>query len=67
MGFVEKHNATAVGLLAVSLMLALHAVPWKTLRATTAPRTPREPRHAGGHTNGLTCPALRIDWFAIVP
>ncbi len=34
-------NATAVGLLAVSLMLALHVVPWKDITRYNSARTPR--------------------------
>lgn len=47
-------NATAVGLLAVSLMLALHVVPWKRHYALQQ-RTEHhgEPRYAGGHGQWL--------------
>ncbi len=46
-------NATAVGLLAVSLMLALHVVPWKDITRYNSAGTPGEPRYAGGHGQWL--------------
>ena len=59
----EVINATAVGLLAVSLMLALHVVPWKDVLAITAHGTRWSTWRLVVMANGLTRSGF-IDWFA---
>ncbi len=60
----EVINATAVGLLAVSLMLALHVVPWKDItRYNSAWNTLVNPATLVVMANGLTRSGF-IDWFA---
>ncbi|ENX6071429.1 TPA: anion permease [Salmonella enterica subsp. enterica serovar Enteritidis] len=57
-------NATAVGLLAVSLMLALHVVPWKDItRYNSAWNTLVNLATLVVMANGLTRSGF-IDWFA---
>ncbi len=60
----EVINATAVGLLAVSLMLALHVVPWKDItRYNSAWNTLVNLATLVVMANGLTRSGF-IDWFA---
>ncbi len=60
----EVINATAVGLLAVSLMLALHVVPWKDItRYNSAWNTLVNLATLVVMANGLTRSGF-IDWFS---